>query len=61
MRSPFAHSRCNHLTSLKLHQQLGFQRMAFLLATVVALLFFWGRSLSISPTSTTITFHSHPG
>lgn len=61
MGSAGVYSGANYLSGFKLHQQLGFQRMAFLLAAVVALLFFWGRSISISPTSTTMTFHSQPG
>ena len=51
----------NNLSSFKLHQELHFQGMALLLTGVVAFLFFLGRSISISPTSTTITFDSHPG
>ena len=52
----------NNLSSLKLHSSIELESVwHFYLPLSVAFLFFWGRSISISPTSTSITFHSHPG
>ncbi len=55
------HDCRNDLSAFKRHQQLRLQGMALLLATVVTFLFFGGRSIAISPTSTISTVHSQPG
>jgi hypothetical protein len=54
-------SSANDLFTLKLDQQLCLQPMAALLAPIIAFLFFLGPSISISPTSTSITLRSQPG
>jgi hypothetical protein len=57
MDSPFLESSANDLSVGLVNYDLCFQGMLLFLATVVAALFFFGRSIGLSVTSTTRTFH----
>lgn len=52
VHSPFARRNCKKLPTLEVNHQLRFERMPFVLATVKGSLFFWGRSIGTSVTST---------
>lgn len=51
--SPFARRNCEKLPTLEVNHQLRFERVPFVLATVKGSLFFLGRSIATSVTSTT--------
>lgn len=52
VHSPFARRNYKNRTTLEVNHQLRFERVPFVLATVKGLLFFWGRSIGTSVTST---------
>lgn len=57
MLAPFAERRADNLTAEVIHHNLCFQRVPFLLATVVRARFFFGRSIGVSLTSIKRMFH----
>ena len=57
MRAARSISSTNNLSSSLINYNLGFESMAFFLTTIVATLFFFGRSIGVSVTSTTTIFH----
>ena len=54
-------SRTQNLTAVGINDYLRFERVLPALAAVVKLLFFWGRSIGDSITSTSIKLNSDPG
>lgn len=51
----FAHMHTDDPFAFAINDDLSLQSMAFLLTRVVFALFFWGRSIGLSPTSITTT------
>ena len=48
----------DNFLALSFNYYLRFESMSFFLATIVVFLFFWGRSIGLSPTSTITADHS---